>query len=48
MTYALIPHSDCIQRSDGAVIPPDVRNQDYQTYIEWLAQGNTPTPAQPS
>lgn len=37
---------DTIQRtSDGAFIPADPRNKDYQEYGQWLAAGNTPLPA---
>jgi hypothetical protein len=36
-----------VQRTtDGACIPFDPDNTDYQAYLKWVAEGNTPLPAE--
>lgn len=34
-----------IRVQDNAFIPFDIENIDYQAYLKWLAEGNTPLPA---
>jgi hypothetical protein len=38
--------ANCIKRlADDAFIPFDPANRDYQEYLKWVAEGNTPEPA---
>ena len=49
MTYTYhLTSSSCILRSDGAFIPNDPNNADYQKYLAWLAVPNTPAPYVPA
>jgi hypothetical protein len=46
-TKPLVPDvpSNMVLRSDGACIPFDPDNVDFQQYQKWLSEGNTPIPA---
>ena len=49
ITYSLHNTPDggtSIKRSDGWWIPTDPDNTDYQAYLKWVADGNTPEPAE--
>ena len=46
MNYELCSNGLCVKRlNDGALIPFDPANTDYQAYLAWLAEGNEPLPA---
>ena len=46
--YRLTQSENTVQRlSDNAFIPFDGGNRDYQEYLEWLSEGNTPEPYVP-
>ena len=52
--YKLLPNdsitknpANCVCRTaDNTFIPFDPANTDYQEYLKWVAEGNTPEPAE--
>jgi hypothetical protein len=47
MAYKIMSNVLLQRLIDGAFIPVEPGNKDYREYQRWLAQGNTPTPADP-
>jgi hypothetical protein len=43
--YKLTKGSSIIRTTDSACIPADGGNSDYQAYLNWVSEGNTPDPA---
>jgi len=42
----LVGETTCVKRIiDNAIIPFDLDNIDYQDYLKWLEEGNTPQPS---
>ena len=52
MTYQIVNFRGspaCIRKTDGdliTIIPMDEANTDYQAYLKWIVEGNTPEAAE--
>ena len=42
----ILGQKSIIRLSDNAFIPYNEDNRDYQEYLKWVAEGNTPLPAE--
>ena len=50
MIYSLLANGSVSRINDNdsqTIIPPDETNTDYQAYLAWVAEGNTPNPYVP-
>jgi len=45
LNTGVLGNEQIIRLSDNAFIPLDPDNTDYQAYLKWLEEGNTPEPA---
>ena len=50
LTYKLLKHEDgteqnYIKKGKNIIVPKNPSNKDYQDYLAWVADGNTPDPA---
>lgn len=45
--YKLTNTTSILRLADTAFIPQDDSNADYRQYLDWLAEGNIPEPADP-
>jgi len=47
MNYKLTKYNYITRVDDGAKIPKNPGNIDFQAYLKWVADGNTPLPVDP-